>query len=76
VPLADPATGQLKVVRLSHREARRRKAQNEDRLEQLLQEMRSFGLEPLLVATTDATEVNSSFLAWADLRAHAVWGPS
>jgi uncharacterized protein (DUF58 family) len=76
VPLADPATGQLKVVRLSRREARRRKAQNEARLERLLQEMRSFGLEPLLVATTDATEVNSCFLSWADLRAHAIWGPS
>jgi hypothetical protein len=76
VPLADPATGGLKVVRLSRREVRRRKAENEDRLERLLQGMRSFGLEPLLIATTDPNDINSQFLAWADLRAHAGRAPS
>ena len=76
VPLADPATGQLKVVRLTRREVRRRKAENEERLDRLLQGMRTFGLEPLLIATTDPNDINSQFLAWADLRAHAVWGPS
>jgi len=70
VPLVDGATGRLKAVRLTRREARRRKAANEDRLERLVQGLRSFGLEPLLLATDDRNEIYSQFLAWSDLRAH------
>ena len=70
VPLVDAATGRLKAVRLTRREARRRKGANEDRLERLLHGLRTFGLEPLLVDTADPNEIYSRFLAWADLRAH------
>jgi hypothetical protein len=68
VPLADPGTGVLKAVRLSRRDATRRKHENEERLENLLEDMRRFGLEPLLLATTDRDEIYRSFLSWADLR--------
>jgi Protein of unknown function DUF58 len=70
VPLADPSTGALKSVRLSRREAATRKRGNEDRLAQLLESLRGFGLEPLLLATTDRNEIYRSFLTWADLRRH------
>ena len=68
VPLADPATGALKAVRLSRRDAVRRKRENEARLASLLEGMRAFGLEPLLLATTDRNEIYRSFMSWADLR--------
>jgi hypothetical protein len=68
VPLADPGSGSLKAVRLSRRDAARRKRRNEERLEKLLEEMRGFGLEPLLLATTDRDEIYRRFLSWADLR--------
>ena len=75
VPLADARTGRLRPVRLSRREARRRRHDNEDRLERLVGGLRSFGLEPLLVASTDRDEIYSQFLAWADLRRHQLVGP-
>jgi Protein of unknown function DUF58 len=73
VPLADPATGAVSPVRLSRRDAVRRKRDNEERLAGLLEGMRSFGLEPLLLATTDRNEIYRRFLSWSDLR--LVGGP-
>jgi hypothetical protein len=75
VPLADPRTGRLRPVRLSRREAARRRADNEARLDRLLDGLRDFGLEPLLLATTDRDDIYSRFLAWADLRRHGVASP-
>lgn len=74
VPLSDPRTGRLKAVRLSRRQAERRKTENEERLEKLLEGLRGTGLEPMLVATTDRDEILSCFLSWADLRKHLGWG--
>jgi Protein of unknown function DUF58 len=68
VPLADPGTGTLKAVRLSRRDAVRRKRENEQRRADLLEGMRRFGLEPLLLETTDPNEIYRRFLTWADLR--------
>jgi hypothetical protein len=68
VPLADPSTGSLKAVRLSRREAVRRKHENEQRLADLLEGMRRFGLEPLLLETADPNEIYRRFLTWSDLR--------
>jgi Protein of unknown function DUF58 len=75
VPLADPRTGRLRPVRLSRREAQRRRRDNEGRLDRLLDGLRSFGLEPLLVASADRDEIYGQFLAWADLRRHQFVGP-
>ena len=68
VPLADPSTGSLKAVRLSRRDAVRRRRDNEQRLADLLEGMRRFGLEPLLLETTDPNEIYRRFMTWADLR--------
>ena len=62
-------------MRLSRREASRRRAGNESRLERLLDGLRDFGLEPLLLASTDRDEIYDRFLAWADLRLHGVASP-
>ena len=68
VPLADPSSGSLKAVRLSRRDAVRRRRDNEQRLADLLEGMRRFGLEPLLLETTDPNEIYRRFMTWADLR--------
>ena len=39
-----------------------------ERVASLLEGMRAFGLEPLLLATTDRNEIYRSFMSWADLR--------
>ena len=75
VPLADPRTGGVKAVRLSRREVARRKGENEDRLASLLEELQGFGLEPLLLATTDRNEIYSRFMTWAELRLHPAGAP-
>jgi hypothetical protein len=75
VPLADPRTGRLQAVRLSRGEAERRRVENEERLEKLIDGLRGFGLEPLLLATTDRDEIYSRFLSWAEVRRHGVVGP-
>jgi hypothetical protein len=68
VPLVDPATGRLKLVRLSRREARERREANEERLAATLGLLEGFGLDPVLVSTSNSEEIYTRFLAWAALR--------
>jgi hypothetical protein len=72
VPLVDPASGRLKLVRLSRREARDRREANEERLQETLGLLEGFGLEPVLVSTSDPEEIYTRFLEWAALRTEAV----
>ena len=48
VPLADPATGQVRMVRLTRSEAEARRQANEERLERLLDGFGSLDLQPVL----------------------------
>jgi hypothetical protein len=68
VPLVDPATGRLRLVRLSRREARERREANEERLAATLGLLEGFGLDPVLVSTSNSEEIYTRFLAWAALR--------
>jgi hypothetical protein len=72
VPLADPATGRLKLVRLSRREARERRAHHEERLAETLGDLEAFGLDPVLVSTDDREDIYTRFLEWVALRQEAV----
>jgi len=68
VPLADPATGRVQLVRVSSAEAARRRAVNEERLRELLHRLRALDLDPVLVSSHDHRDVVLSFLTWADQR--------
>jgi hypothetical protein len=68
VPFADPESGRIKPVRLRAKEARRRKAENEERLERLVHGLRVLDLEPIVVSSSDRTEILEGFLSWADHR--------
>jgi uncharacterized protein (DUF58 family) len=69
VPLADPASGEVSVARVSAAEARRRRSSNEDRLRRLVEGLRGLGLEPVVLGSSDAARVQSAFLDWAGRRA-------
>jgi uncharacterized protein (DUF58 family) len=68
VPLADARSGRSFDVRVTRREARRRRHANEERLAALLAELDALGLDPVLVSSNDPTEILAPFLDWADLR--------
>jgi len=68
VPLADPDTGRVRPVRLRKKEARERKAAHEERLERLIHEFRVLDLEPIVISSSDPSEILQAFLSWADHR--------
>jgi len=68
IPYADPAKGHVIPVRLSLRDAERRREEHEARWLNLVHEFRSLGVEPVGVTSHDAGGVLDSFLRWADLR--------
>ena len=65
VPLADPATGRVAMVRLRRREVEARREANERRLERLLTDFESLDLQPVLLSTSEPDDVLRAFLAWA-----------
>jgi hypothetical protein len=72
VPVLEPATGKLKLLRLSRREAAARRRRNEERIESLLDRFTAYGLEPILLSSADADEIFRGFLSWAEARMYGV----
>jgi len=72
VPLVDPPTGRLKLVRLSRREARERREANEQRLAETIGLLEGHGLEPVVISTTDSEVIYTRFLEWSALRQEGV----
>jgi uncharacterized protein (DUF58 family) len=73
VPVADPRTGTVSLVRLSRREARRRRTANEERHARLVAELGSVGLRPVTVETSDPSAIDGAFLEWAEERRRSRW---
>jgi uncharacterized protein (DUF58 family) len=73
IPIADPRSGAHALVRLSRRDAARRRAANEQRHEQLLAELDSLGLRPVAIGTSDPFEIDRAFLEWAEERRRSRW---
>ena len=73
LPIADPRTGKVALVRLTGRQADDRRAAHEERLERLLAEHVSLGLDPVVVGTSDPQAIDSAFIAWAELRRQRRW---
>jgi hypothetical protein len=68
VPLIDPKSRKLKLVRLSRREARERRAENEARAQATIAYLNTLGLEPIVLTTADRDRIYSAFLEWHELR--------
>ncbi|HEX4035538.1 MAG TPA: DUF58 domain-containing protein [Solirubrobacteraceae bacterium] len=74
VPIADPRSGVVALVRLSRRQAARRCVENEQRLVDLLVEFGALGLQPVVLGTSDPDGVDAAFIAWAEQRRSRSWG--
>ena len=72
VPLREPATGRLRLIRLSRREAAERRSRNEERIETLLARMTALGVEPILLSSADPDEIFRAFLSWAEQRMYGL----
>jgi uncharacterized protein (DUF58 family) len=68
LPIADPGTGRVALVRLSQQEVEDRRRANRDRLAALLGELEARDLTPVVVSTTDPEEILGAFLEWHERR--------
>lgn len=73
LPLADPGSDRVRLVRLGRRRAARRARENAERLRQTLETQRSAGAEPILVDSDDRASIEAAFSAWADERMGRAW---
>ena len=60
-------------MRLSGKEARGLRRENETRLARLLAELVSLDLAPVLLGTSDPHEIDRAFVEWAELRRLSRW---
>jgi uncharacterized protein (DUF58 family) len=68
LPLTDPDSGALSLVRLSRRETAARRELNEQRVGRLNVALRELELEPVRISSSDRGAVHAAFLAWAEGR--------
>lgn len=73
LPIADPRTGTISLVRLSRRQAAARAEANERRLARTLADLQSLGLQPVLLGTSDADLIDTAFADWAQQRRSSAW---
>jgi uncharacterized protein (DUF58 family) len=73
VPVADPRTGAVELVRVSSREARRRRREHERRALELPDEIASFGVGVVEIDDSDPAAVDAAFIAWAEERRRQRW---
>jgi len=68
VPFVDPASGRVRKIRLTRKEAAARCEANEARLAGLLADFRSLGLDPVVVGDAAPEAVVGAFTDWAGAR--------
>lgn len=68
MPLADPATGEVSVVRLTRREVEARRRENVERAARLGRDLAACGARPVMITTDDPYEIDRTFVAWAEER--------
>ena len=68
VPLRDPRTGRITHVRLTKKEAAAKRREHEERLLALLDELTLLDLDPLLISSSDSSDVLGAFLDWNEFR--------
>ena len=73
LPLADPARGKRRDVRVSKAQARARGRANEARHRELLDHLTVLGLDPISLATAEPAGILRTFLEWAAARAAREW---
>jgi uncharacterized protein (DUF58 family) len=73
LPIADPRTGAVALVRLSRRQAAKRGEANERRFARVLADCEALGLQPIVLGTSQPDRVDAAFIAWAEQRRSSAW---
>lgn len=73
VSTGDPRGGSLRLVRLGRRRVERLRRLHEERYATTLAELRSVGLRPVEIGTSDPHEIEEAFLDWAEERRRGRW---
>ena len=73
LPIAHPDGRPAGLVRLSRRQADRRREQNERRHVRLLRELEASGLQPVVLDTSEPAAIDRAFLQWAEERRRGRW---
>jgi uncharacterized protein (DUF58 family) len=73
LPIADPRTGAVALVRLSRRQAAKRSEANERRFAGVLADCEALGLQPIVLGTSEPDRVDAAFIAWAEQRGGSAW---
>ena len=73
LPVVEPRSHAVALVRLSRRQATRRREANEQRLAGLLSDFEALGLHPIVLGTSDPDHVDVAFIAWAEQRRSSAW---
>ena len=68
VPLGDPRSGRITHVRLTRKEAAAKRREHEERLLALLEELTLLDLDPVLLSSSDPSDVLGAFLDWNEFR--------
>jgi uncharacterized protein (DUF58 family) len=68
VPLRDPRSGRITHVRLTRKEAAAKRREHEERLLALLEELTLLDLDPVLISSSDPSDVLGAFLDWNEFR--------
>jgi len=68
VPLRDPETGRVSNVRLKRGEAEARREANEERMRDLLDGFLQLDIDPIVLSSSEKSDVLAPFLMWTDLR--------
>ena len=68
VPLRDPRSGRITHVRLSKQEVAARRREHEERLRALLEELTLLDLDPVLLSSSEPSDVLAAFLDWNEFR--------
>lgn len=74
VPIAEPRSGDVALVRMSRRQAARQREANEQRLAGLLVDFGALGLQPVVLGTSEPDGVDAAFIGWAQQRRSRGWG--
>ena len=68
LPVASPDGSNARLVRLTRREAREKRAENEARLARILSRFEALGLSPVRISSQDPATFHAAFAEWADER--------
>ncbi|MFN8223681.1 MAG: DUF58 domain-containing protein [Gaiellales bacterium] len=74
LPIAEPATGAISLVRLTEAEIRRRREECEARLLSFRDRLDVLGLDEVVVTSHEPERVHAAFLGWAGSRVHRLRG--